>query len=173
MLRSAPDDFGAYYDAARKTRQVWKWEKMEQTAISQCGSNSASFFLYRRAKFIEKDREERMMKEEQEKKRALEAQQVMEANKAEVDKKLKKNQLKRQKKKERKEKFEKKQRGEIVEAPVKKIVRDDSAVKAVSASIQSMKQGVHDLPDLSETTEPVKEATDVVKEAAEPVKETP
>ena len=103
MLRSAPDDFGAYYDAARKTRQVWKWEKMEQTAISQCGSNSASFFLYRRAKFIEKDREERMMKEEQEKKRALEAQQVMEANKAEVDKKLKKNQLKRQKKKERKE----------------------------------------------------------------------
>lgn len=173
MLRSAPDDFGAYYDAARKTRQVWKWEKMEQTAISQCGSNSASFFLYRRAKFIEKDREERMMKEEQEKKRALEAQQVMEANKAEVDKKLKKNQLKRQKKKERKEKFEKKQRGEIVEAPVKKIVRDDSAVKAVSASIQSMKQGVHDLPDLSETTEPVKEATDAVKEAAEPVKETP
>ena len=155
MLRSAPDDFGAYYDAARKTRQVWKWEKMEQTAISQCGSNSASFFLYRRAKFIEKDREERMMKEEQEKKRALEAQQVMEANKAEVDKKLKKNQLKRQKKKERKEKFEKKQRGEIVEAPVKKIVRDDSAVKAVSASIQSMKQGVHDLPDLSETTEPL------------------
>lgn len=173
MLRSAPDDFGAYYDAARKTRQVWKWEKMEQTAISQCGSNSASFFLYRRAKFIEKDREERMMKEEQEKKRALEAQQVMEANKAEVDKKLKKNQLKRQKKKERKEKFEKKQRGEIVEAPVKKIVRDDSAVKAVSASIQSMKQGVHDLPDLSETTEPVKEATDAVKEATEPVKETP
>lgn len=173
MLRSAPDDFGAYYDAARKTRQVWKWEKMEQTAISQCGSNSASFFLYRRAKFIEKDREERMMKEEQEKKRALEAQQVMEANKAEVDKKLKKNQLKRQKKKERKEKFEKKQRGEIVEAPVKKIMRDDSAVKAVSASIQSMKQGVHDLPDLSETTEPVKEATDAVKEAAEPVKETP
>ena len=173
MLRSAPDDFGAYYDAARKTRQVWKWEKMEQTAISQCGSNSASFFLYRRAKFIEKDREERMMKEEQEKKRALEAQQVIEANKAEVDKKLKKNQLKRQKKKERKEKFEKKQRGEIVEAPVKKIVRDDSAVKAVSASIQSMKQGVHDLPDLSETTEPVKEATDTVKETAEPVKETP
>ena len=173
MLRSAPDDFGAYYDAARKTRQVWKWEKMEQTAISQCGSNSASFFLYRRAKFIEKDREERMMKEEQEKKRALEAQQVMEANKAEVDKKLKKNQLKRQKKKERKEKFEKKQRGEIVEAPVKKIVRDDSAVKAVSASIQSMKQGVHDLPDLSETTEPVKEATEAVKEATEPVKETP
>ena len=167
MLRSAPDDFGAYYDAARKTRQVWKWEKMEQTAISQCGSNSASFFLYRRAKFIEKDREERMMKEEQEKKRALEAQQVIEANKAEVDKKLKKNQLKRQKKKERKEKFEKKQRGEIVEAPVKKIVRDESAVKAVSASIQSMKQSVHDLPDLSETTEPVKEATD------EPVKETP
>ena len=60
---------------------------MEQTALSQCGSNSASFFLYRRAKFIEKDREERMMKEEQERKKALEAQQVMEANKAEVDKK--------------------------------------------------------------------------------------
>ena len=157
MLRSAPDDFGAYYDAARKTRQVWKWEKMEQTAISQCGSNSASFFLYRRAKFIEKDREEKMIKEEQEKKRALEVQQVHEANKAEVDKKLKKNQLKRQKKKERKEKFEKKQRGEIVAAPVKKIVRDDSAVKAVSASIQSMKQNIHNLPDLSETTEPVKE----------------
>ena len=75
MLRSAPDDFGAYYDPARKTRQVWRWEKMEQTALSQCGSNSASFFLYRRAKFIEKDREERMMKEEQERKRALEAKQ--------------------------------------------------------------------------------------------------
>lgn len=113
------------------------------------------------------------MKEEQEKKRALEAQQVIEANKAEVDKKLKKNQLKRQKKKERKEKFEKKQRGEIVEAPVKKIVRDDSAVKAVSASIQSMKQSVHEPPDLSETTDPVKEATVTVKETAEPVKETP
>lgn len=156
MLRSAPDDFGAYYDPARKTRQVWKLEKMEQTALSQCGSNSASFFLYRRAKFIEKDREERMMKEEQEKKRVLEAKQVMEANKAEVDKKLKNNQLKRQKKKERKEKFEKKQRGEIVEAPVKKIVRDDSAVKAVNASIQTMKQTIHDLPDLSESVDTAK-----------------
>lgn len=130
---------------------------MEQTALSQCGSNSASFFLYRRAKFIEKDREERMMKEEQERKKALEAQQVMEANKAEVDKKLKKNQLKRQKKKERKEKFEKKQRGELVEAPVKKIVRDDSAVKAVSASIETMKQTIHDLPDLSESVDAKKE----------------
>ena len=154
MLRSAPDDFGAYYDPARKTRQVWRWEKMEQTALSQCGSNSASFFLYRRAKFIEKDREERMMKEEQERKRALEAKQVEEANKAELDKKLKKNQLKRQ---ERKEKFEKKQRGEIVEAPVKKIVRDDSAVKAVSASIETMKQTIHDLPDLSESVDAKKE----------------
>ena len=157
MLRSAPDDFGAYYDPARKTRQVWRWEKMEQTALSQCGSNSASFFLYRRAKFIEKDREERMMKEEQERKKALEAKQVEEANKAELNKKLKKNQLKRQKKKERKEKFEKKQRGEIVDSSVKKIVRDDSAVKAVSASIQSMKQTVHDLPDLSESVEAAKE----------------
>ena len=97
------------------------------------------------------------MKEEQERKKALEAQQVMEANKAEVDKKLKKNQLKRQKKKERKEKFEKKQRGELVEAPVKKIVRDDSAVKAVSASIETMKQTIHDLPDLSESVDAKKE----------------
>lgn len=69
MEKSAPDDFGAYYDPARKTRQVWRLEKMEQLAQSQAGSNSASFFLYRRAKFIEQDREERMKKEDQEQKR--------------------------------------------------------------------------------------------------------
>ena len=105
MEKSAPDDFGAYYDPARKTRQVWRLEKMEQLAQSQAGSNSASFFLYRRAKFIEQDRENRMQKEEDERKRKVEAGQKAALNKAETDNKM---------------------------------VRNESAVKAVAASIESM-----------------------------------
>lgn len=142
MEKSAPDDFGAYYDPARKTRQVWRLEKMEQLAQSQAGSNSASFFLYRRAKFIEQDREERMKKEEEERKLQIEAQQKAALNKAETDKKLQKNQLKRLKKKQRHEKYEKRLKGELPEPPVKKIVRDESAVKVVASSIASMKENL-------------------------------
>lgn len=137
MEKSAPDDFGAYYDPARKTRQVWRLEKMEQLAQSQAGSNSASFFLYRRAKFIEQDRENRMQKEEDERKRKVEAGQKAALNKAESDKKLLKNQMKRLKKKQRHENYEKRLRGEVTEPP-KKMVRNESAVKAVAASIESM-----------------------------------
>jgi hypothetical protein len=137
MEKSAPDDFGAYYDPARKTRQVWRLEKMEQLAQSQAGSNSASFFLYRRAKFIEQDRENRMQKEEDERKRKVEAGQKAALNKAETDKKLLKNQMKRLKKKQRHENYEKRLRGEVTEPP-KKMVRNESAVKAVAASIESM-----------------------------------
>ena len=137
MEKSAPDDFGAYYDPARKTRQVWRLEKMEQLAQSQAGSNSASFFLYRRAKFIEQDRENRMQKEEDERKRKVEAGQKAALNKVETDKKLLKNQMKRLKKKQRHENYEKRLRGEVTEPP-KKMVRNESAVKAVAASIESM-----------------------------------
>ena len=137
MEKSAPDDFGAYYDPARKTRQVWRLEKMEQLAQSQAGSNSASFFLYRRAKFIEQDRENRMQMEEDERKRKVEAGQKAALNKAETDKKLLKNQMKRLKKKQRHENYEKRLRGEVTEPP-KKMVRNESAVKAVAASIESM-----------------------------------
>ena len=137
MEKSAPDDFGAYYDPARKTRQVWRLEKMEQLAQSQAGSNSASFFLYRRAKFIEQDRENRMQKGEDERKRKVEAGQKAALNKAETDKKLLKNQMKRLKKKQRHENYEKRLRGEVTEPP-KKMVRNESAVKAVAASIESM-----------------------------------
>ena len=137
MEKSAPDDFGAYYDPARKTRQVWRLEKMEQLAQSQAGSNSASFFLYRRAKFIEQDRENRMQKEEDERKRKVEAGQKAALNKAETDKKLLKNQMKRLKKKQRHENYEKRLRGEVTEPP-KKMVRNEYAVKAVAASIESM-----------------------------------
>ena len=137
MEKSAPDDFGAYYDPARKTRQVWRLEKMEQLAQSQAGSNSASFFLYRRAKFIEQDRENRMQKEEDERKRKVEAGQKAALNKAETDKKLLKNQMKRLKKKQRHENYEKRLRGEVTEPP-KKMVRNESAVKAVASSIESM-----------------------------------
>ena len=137
MEKSAPDDFGAYYDPARKTRQVWRLEKMEQLAQRQAGSNSASFFLYRRAKFIEQDRENRMQKEEDERKRKVEAGQKAALNKAETDKKLLKNQMKRLKKKQRHENYEKRLRGEVTEPP-KKMVRNESAVKAVAASIESM-----------------------------------
>lgn len=137
MEKSAPDDFGAYYDPARKTRQVWRLEKMEQLAQSQAGSNSASFFLYRRAKFIEQDREARMQKEEDERKRKVEAGQKAALNKAETDKKLQKNQMKRLKKKQRHENYEKRLRGEVTDPP-KKMVRNESAVKAVAASIESM-----------------------------------
>lgn len=137
MEKSAPDDFGAYYDPARKTRQVWRLEKMEQLAQSQAGSNSASFFLYRRAKFIEQDREARMQKEEDERKRKVEAGQKAALNKAETDKKLLKNQMKRLKKKQRHENYEKRLRGEVTDPP-KKMVRNESAVKAVAASIESM-----------------------------------
>ena len=137
MEKSAPDDFGAYYDPARKTRQVWRLEKMEQLAQSQAGSNSASFFLYRRAKFIEQDRENRMQKEEDERKRKVEAGQKAALNKAETDKKLLKNQMKRLKKKQRHENYEKRLRGEVTEPP-KKMVRNESAVKAVAASLESM-----------------------------------
>lgn len=128
MEKSAPDDFGAYYDPARKTRQVWRLEKMEQLAQSQAGSNSASFFLYRRAKFIEQDRENRMQKEEDERKRKVEAGQKAALNKAETDKKLLKNQMKRLKKKQRHENYEKRLRGEVTEPP-KKMVRNESAVR--------------------------------------------
>ena len=138
MARSTPDDFGSYYDPARKTRQVYRWEKMEQVAQSQAGSNSASFFLYRRAKFIEKDREDKMKQEEDERQKKVEAAQVAAMNKLEVDKKLKKNQMKRLKKKQRQENYEKRLRGELPEPAKKKIVRDESAVKAVASSIQSM-----------------------------------
>ena len=136
MRRSAPDDFGAYYDPTRKTRQVWRWEKMEILAQNQNGSNSASFFLFRRAKHIEQDRMAKMKKEADAEQRKIEAKQITEANKAEVEKKLKKNQLKRLKKKERKERYEKKQSGEIPDTPLKKIVRDESAVRAVAESIR-------------------------------------
>ena len=110
---------------------------MEQLAQSQAGSNSASFFLYRRAKFIEQDRENRMQKEEDERKRKVEAGQKAALNKAETDKKLLKNQMKRLKKKQRHENYEKRLRGEVMEPP-KKMVRNESAVKAVAASIESM-----------------------------------
>ena len=143
MEKSAPDDFGAYYDPARKTRQVWRLEKMEQLAQSQAGSNSASFFLYRRAKFIEQDRENRMQKEEDERKRKVEAGQKAALNQAETDKKLLKNQMKRLKKKQRHENYEKRLRGEVTEPP-KKMVRNESAVKAVAASIESMQTNLKD-----------------------------
>ena len=110
---------------------------MEQLAQSQAGSNSASFFLYRRAKFIEQDREARMQKEEDERKRKVEAGQKAALNKAETDKKLQKNQMKRLKKKQRHENYEKRLRGEVTDPP-KKMVRNESAVKAVAASIESM-----------------------------------
>lgn len=137
IAQNNKDDFGSYYDPTRKTRQVYRLEKMEQIAQSQAGSNSASFFLYRRAKFIEKDREEKMREEEDERQRKVEAAQVAAKNKLEVDKKLKKNQLKRLKKKMRQEEYEKRLRGELPEPPKKKMVRDESAVKAVTSSIQS------------------------------------
>ena len=137
MLRNAPDTFGAYYDPRFKTRQIHKLEKMEKDAISQTGSNSASFFLYRRAKFLEQDRVEAMMKEEEEKKKKIENEQIREKNKAELEKKLKKNQLKRQKKKERKEIYEKRQKGLLPPPSKKVIVRDESAIQAVSESIST------------------------------------
>ena len=110
---------------------------MEQLAQSQAGSNSASFFLYRRAKFIEQDRENRMQKEEDERKRKVEAGQKAALNKAETDKKLLKNQMKRLKKKQRHENYEKRLRGEVTEPP-KKMVRNESAVKAVAATGRSL-----------------------------------
>ena len=137
MARNNEDTFGSYYDPTRKTRQVYRLEKMEQIAQSQAGSNSASFFLYRRAKFIEKDREEKMREEENERQKKIEAAQVAAKNKLEVDKHLKKNQLKRLKKKMRQENYEKRLRGELPEPTKKKMVRDESAVKAVTSSIQS------------------------------------
>lgn len=140
MLRNAPDTFGAYYDPKFKTRHIHKLEKMEKDAQSQTGSNSASFFLYRRAKFLEQDRMERLLQEEEENKKRIENEQVREKNKAEVEKKLKKNQLKRQKKKERKELYEKRQQGLLPQPVKKKIVRDETAVKAVSESISTMSQ---------------------------------
>ena len=136
QVRSAPDDFGAYYDPARKTKQVWKWEKFEKLAESQNGSNSASFFLARRAKFLDHDRLDKLKKEDEEKRKLIEAKQIAAANKAETDRKLQKNRLKRQKKKERKEKYEKRQNGQLPPVSAKKIVRDESAVKAVADSIR-------------------------------------
>ena len=83
-----------------------------------------------------------MKKEEEERKRKIEAQQKAALNKAETDKKLQKNQLKRLKKKQRHEKYEKRLKGELPEPPVKKIVRDESAVKVVASSIASMKENL-------------------------------
>lgn len=144
MLRNAPDTFGAFYDPKFKTRQIHKLEKMEKDAQSQTGSNSASFFLYRRAKFLEQDRIEQMKQDEEDNKKRIENEQIRERNKAEVEKKLKKNQLKRQKKKERKEIFEKRQKGLLPQPVKKKIVRDESAVKAVSESISTMEKTTND-----------------------------
>lgn len=115
---------------------MWKWEKFERLAESQNGSNSASFFLARRAKFLDHDRLERLRREDEERKLDLEAKEIAAANKAEVDRKLAKNRLKRQKKKERKEKYELLQKGELPPVAVKKIVRDESAVKSVADSIR-------------------------------------
>ena len=105
-------------------------------AENQNGSNSASFFLARRAKFLDHDRLDKLRKEEDLKRKALEAKEIAAANKAEVDRKLSKNRLKRQKKKERKEKYELRQKGELPPVVVKKIVRDESAVKSVADSIR-------------------------------------
>lgn len=140
MLRNAPDTFGAFYDPKFKTRQIHKLEKMEKDAQSQTGSNSASFFLYRRAKFLEQDRMELLKQEEEERKKQLENEQIRECNKAEVEKKLKKNQLKRQKKKERKETYEKRQKGLLPQPVKKKIVRDESAIRAVSEAVSKMNE---------------------------------
>lgn len=105
-------------------------------AENQNGSNSASFFLARRAKFLDHDRLDKLRREDEAKRKALEAKEVAAANKAEVDRKLSKNRLKRQKKKERKEKYELRQKGELPPVVVKKIVRDESAVKSVADSIR-------------------------------------
>ena len=115
---------------------MWKWEKFERLAENQNGSNSASFFLARRAKFLDHDRLDRLRREDEERKLDLEAKEIAAANKAEVERKLAKNRLKRQKKKERKEKYELRQKGELPPVAVKKIVRDESAVKSVADSIR-------------------------------------
>ena len=136
-MRNEKDTFGAFYDPKIKTKQVLKLEKLEKESVSTTGSNIASFYLARRARFLEQDRVEEMMKQEEEEKRRVEREQIREKNKYEAEKLLKKNQLRRQKKKQRKEMYEKRQQGLLPEVNPKKIVRDESAVKAVSASITS------------------------------------